>query len=297
MEGMAARAWRLACALALGAASACSLLVSTEGFHGGDGGPDSSPPVPDAERPDAEAPDAGSADASPDGRPDAALSYAEEVLADEPLAYLRFGEPSGTATADERGTYDGTLSGAATLGMPGAVRGDPNTALGLDGGAVSLGNVFSFPDRAPFSVEVWANPEQLDDQYRNLYSKVETVDSLRSGHFLWVRELGSAFERNAYFGAGGGQDTVPGALTPIGAWSHVVATYDGSAIKTYFNGNLIAIRPSAAALPATSAPFLIGRHSAGSSESAFLGSLDELAIYGRELPAERVLAHYRAAGY
>jgi hypothetical protein len=282
--------------VALGAASACSLLVSTEGFHGGDGGPDGSPPVPDAERPDAEAPDAGSADASPDGRPDAALSYAEEVLADAPLAYLRFGEPGGKATIDERGTHGGALEGAATLGVPGALRNDPDTALGVDGGAVSLGDVFAFPDRAPFSIELWANPALLDEQYRNFYSKVETIDGLRSGHFLWTRESGTAFERNAYFGAGGGQDTVPGALTPIGAWSHVVATYDGSAIKTYFNGNLIAIRPSAAALPATTAPFLVGRHGSTASGS-FVGSIDELAIYDRALPAERVLAHYRAAGY
>ena len=89
-------AWRLL-VLAVGvAATACSLLLDTDQFVGREtasaldaGGSESGleASVIDA--------DSGSADSGP--------TYRDEVLADNPLAYYRLGETSGTVALDETG--------------------------------------------------------------------------------------------------------------------------------------------------------------------------------------------------
>ena len=71
------------------------------------------------------------ADASADSPADAPSSvYRAAVLADSPLAYWRLGETSGTVAHDETGNgHDGTYVGGVTLGQPGALTGDANTAV------------------------------------------------------------------------------------------------------------------------------------------------------------------------
>jgi hypothetical protein len=211
--------------LAFGAA-ACSALISLDGYSSGagagaaDGAAEASSDavgIPD---------DGGTADAALDAPP---LSYVAEVLADLPAAYWRFGEDGGTTATDQRGTHPGSYVGDVQLGVAGAIRGDSDTAIALDGGSVAFGDVFGFEGRAAFTVEAWAKPAVVDLSYRNIYSKI-TDGEPRSGHFMWVHATdGVAFERNLDFvdaPPAGVQDGV-GGHTPlqVGAWSQMVATY------------------------------------------------------------------------
>ena len=60
--------------------------------------------------------------------------YGSAVMQDQPLAYWRLGESSGTLAADFSGnTRDGNYNGGVTLGQPGAVSGDPDTASLFNG--------------------------------------------------------------------------------------------------------------------------------------------------------------------
>jgi hypothetical protein len=62
-----------------------------------------------------------------------ASAYADQVLADSPISYWRLGETSGSTASDATGVNPGTYIGGVTLGQPGALTGDPNSAASFDG--------------------------------------------------------------------------------------------------------------------------------------------------------------------
>ncbi|NOX55975.1 MAG: tandem-95 repeat protein, partial [Planctomycetes bacterium] len=72
-------------------------------------------------------------DSDVDGR----KSYSEIVLADGPLAYWRLGESSGPPFVDATGNGRNltSVSGNPEYGQPGAIMGDPDTAIRFDGQA------------------------------------------------------------------------------------------------------------------------------------------------------------------
>lgn len=85
------------------------------------------------------------------------------------------------------------------------------------------------------------------------------------------------------------------AEVPTGAFHHLVASFDNTAIRIYVDGVQANARSHAASLPATLAPFLLGAAAIGDTTSIFQGILDEVAIYDKALPAARVQAHFAAA--
>ena len=86
-----------------------------------------------------------------------AATYAETVLADNPLTYLRMSETSGSvaedATANAR---DGAFVGGPALGVGGPFV-DAQTAVGLTATSSIAGSV----DQASGSIELWINPARL----------------------------------------------------------------------------------------------------------------------------------------
>ncbi|MFL5821041.1 MAG: hypothetical protein ACJ76S_10225, partial [Solirubrobacteraceae bacterium] len=49
------------------------------------------------------------------------------------VGYWRLGETSGTVASDVKGAHPGEYEGGVTLGVPGLISGDPNTAVFFDG--------------------------------------------------------------------------------------------------------------------------------------------------------------------
>ena len=85
-------------------------------------------------------------------------SYVQVVKADAPVAYWRLGESSGDTAKDEIGANDGAYLNSVTLGVPGAIATDTNTAVkfsSADGQKVDVpwSDVLNPPQ---FTVEVWA---------------------------------------------------------------------------------------------------------------------------------------------
>jgi hypothetical protein len=270
---------------------ACTALVSLEGLSSGTSKPDADGAGQDAG--EAGSGDADSGDADGDAAPEVLRPYVEEVLADEPAAYWRLGEASASGPAkDERGSSPGEYTGNGSLGAAGAIRGDPNTAAQFAGGTIRCGDVFGFEGRAAFSVEMWVMPTTIDSTFRHFYTKL-TDTTPRSGHLMWVHATeGFTFERNVdlVFSGGGVQDaTIHGAGLPLDTWSYLVATYDGANMRLYLDGVQKDVVPSTASMKPTGTQFILG--------AGFLGRMDEVAVYTRALPADRIRTHYKAAGY
>src|SRR2546430_16501003 len=74
----------------------------------------------------------GCGGASTGATPTTPPSYRASVLADHPVAYWRLDEETGTVLVDASGNgNDGTYAGAVTLGPPGALASDSDTAAGV----------------------------------------------------------------------------------------------------------------------------------------------------------------------
>lgn len=251
----------------------------------------------------------------PPQAPGPGAPYRATVLGDHPRSYWRLGEqPGATVAEDERHRNPGTYAGSPLLGVahplgrcddptsldldalttehPG--RCDRDTSLDLDGLVtlpfgqhvqVADGDDLAFAGRAPFSLEAWVHPHNLNTVTRRVFSK-EGPDG---GWLLGVRDDGLVFSRYAY-----GEWSTLRTSVDAQSWTHVVATYDGTIMSVYVNGWLSAQQPSDLELPAEREDLSIGAKQG--RWRFFAGGLDELAIYGYALSNGRALAHSRAGG-
>jgi glucose/arabinose dehydrogenase/PKD repeat protein len=219
----------------------------------------------------------------------ASSSYSSTIMANAPLSYWRLGETSGTTAVDQTGAHSGTYFGGPTLGVAGAIVGDANTAVTLNGTSqyvtVPDSTPFRFAGTAPFSVEVWFK-HTADSTYRRVIS---AENSSGLGWQIYSQSASWGFVRS---GAGGSAEVSDG--TPAGSgWIHTVATYDGTTMRLYKNGvEMPASLTSTQSLPSDTT-FVIGRYG-GANVSQFNGSIDEPAVYNYALTAAQVAAHYAA---
>lgn len=281
------------------AAVACS-LTSLDGLTGGaaeggadaeavDGAPDASNGV------DAPPADASPLDAAGDGGAAPAAALAAAILQDQPLAYWRFDELSGAVAHDATGHgHDCTYVGPVRLGAPGAVAGDTAVRLpGVSGAYVDCGNgPFAFADHAPFTLEAWTSPEVFDSVFRKIFSKEDPGTGTRRGYDLVVTGGGTVLFERWELGAPLCTRNAPVAAV---RFSHVVAVFDGAAMRVYVDAQAsTAAACSDAGLGVVTHPLFVGAQS-DANYGFFQGSIDEVAIYDHALGADRVSAHFAAA--
>ncbi len=78
--------------------------------------------------------------------------------------------------------------------------------------------------------------------------------------------------------------------TPL-EWTHIAATYDGSAVRLYYDANLVATHPAGGLIRTSTDPLCIGSKRAGApAGDEYGGLLDELRIYNRALTAGKIKA-------
>ena len=219
-------------------------------------------------------------------------TYAGGILAATPEAYWRLGEATGTTAADASGNgVTGTYTNSPTLGTPGVLAGDSDTSVTFDASWATFGDVFDFTGNAPFTLETWVKPTIIDATGRRILSK-KGIDGggLNQGYEIEATSSNTTFRR---FAGGLGKSAIWATGLAVGQWSHVAATYDGTAIRLYVNGMLRATNTtSTGAIGEHATTFELGRASSGGSY--FKGAIDETAVYDRALSDADVLAHYDA---
>ena len=280
------------------ALAGCSLFVLDEGEYSGgrdvtaDSGSDA---TDDAMLDAAAGPDVTEGDAGADPDAGGTSRYADAVLADGPILYLRFGEKSGSAAKAVVGpdaTYG--VTGFA-LGSPGALAGDDDSAVTLTDGAgrITVPSGFAFEETVPFSVEIWAKPAAANTNLGFVADHTTYGEADRRGWSLFVGSGGVAYDRWA----------TPEIRTSLrepalttNQWHHVVGTYDGTTQRLYADGVRIAQVTSSVKIPSRPSVLIIGNQSCDcSGGNAFIGTLDELAIYDKALTDAQIAAHLAAA--
>jgi hypothetical protein len=214
--------------------------------------------------------------------------YPGVVLTDAPRAYWRLGEAAGTTAADESpNRIAGIYVNGVTLGRAGAVSGDANSSIALDGvnDTVRVPNAAVLNSSSAMSLEVWLNVAALPASSATLARK-------EGQYLLRLYYDGSIVFRLWKGGAINELATSGGAVT-ANTWRHVVATWDGATMRLYVNGTLRTSRTLAAPVDVNTNDLYLG--SSYNSYDYYAGRLDEAAVYTAALPASRVAAHYTAA--
>jgi hypothetical protein len=252
--------------LAAGGTSACSLLTSFDGFGGDPGGGGS------------------------------ASRYRAAVLADNPLAYWRFGEATGATAEDETGKGNAaTIGNGVNWGAAGALLNEENTAVSLVGAqCLQIANGgFDFPGTDAFSLEGWVNLSAAPGTMPwHMFIKNDDKNPAgRQEYGVYVQaNNGLAFER--YVNSGTRKLEAP---TPaLNKWTYFVATYNGTGLALYVDAAFVGNNPDTRSQLSIPTPEYMGCDSF--TNPALEGALDEFAVYNYALTQGQVNAHYAASG-
>jgi hypothetical protein len=189
-----------------------------------------------------------------------------------------FDESSGTTVSDSSGHGNsGTIAGAArtTGGLAGS-------ALAFDGDDdfVTIPDSSSLDFGAGMTVEGWVRPNLLAGALRPVAVK-EAGPGLTPGLTwgLYAAGLGGLPSGHAVTDAERvARGSARVSLTPT--WTHLATTYDGSQVRLYVNGRLVASALQRGPLASGDGPLHIGGTTWG---EWFDGLIDEVRVYDRAL--------------
>jgi Concanavalin A-like lectin/glucanases superfamily len=219
-----------------------------------------------------------------------ASTYESVVLGDGPSSYWRLGESSGSTAVDGSGNGNdcGYSASGVSLGVSGALSGDPDTAAGFGApGLVECPGSASVVGTQAFSYEVWVKTSSSSG-YQYLMAQREAGFGGADGETTLYLDAGYV----KFFTWNWSADLSLQSPDPIddGEWHHVVVTResDGSAVL-YLDGVSVARGRGLTSL--ISHKVYLGGD--GRDSTHYLaGDLDEVAIYPYALTPRQVADHY-----
>jgi hypothetical protein len=203
------------------------------------------------------------------------------------ISHWKLDETAGGMAADSAGSNHGAW-----------VNG-PLPAEGLIGGALSfdgLNDVVNVPDSnsldltANFTLSLWFKPAQ------NINAFTPRKDLFKKYTAYWLIFNYPWNDGKLVFALNSGAPllkTTTSSWVP-GQWYHVVASYDGAAMKIYVNGVLEGTAATSVAVSPNAYPVQIGGNT--EQHSYFPGAVDEVRIYGRAVSASEAQALYEEGG-
>ena len=225
----------------------------------------------------------------------AQADYVSDVLADNPVVYLRLGENAGTTADDQTANnFDGDYQNGPTLGVAGIAGGGGDTAVSLDGSndrvQVSGANVTT-----DYTVEAWVNVGALPGSWSNVVYRSNTANEAAT--FADLLQINSAGKVLHYTYAGGAKSILSTNAIQVNAWNHIVGVYQpgaanaGANIAVWVNGVETSNTSVALGNPyAAGNEWLIGQDH---GNHGFLnGSVDEFAAYDTALDDASIFTHY-----
>ena len=146
-----------------------------------------------------------------------------------------------------------------------------------------------------FTIEFWVQPEFEPTGAGPSPVFNRTTTSPRSGWVFYQRPAGVGWNFRMYNGVGTNMAIdLTGGTSAAYSWSHIVAVWDGMMATLYHNGSPVASGfAEGTYVPNVSGLLSIGTHDDG--EGAYLGLVDEFALYDIALSAGQVQAHFDAA--
>jgi hypothetical protein len=204
------------------------------------------------------------------------------------VAAWGFNEGTGTIAADASGNNNtGTLSGAtwSTLGLYGH-----GTALSFDGvsNLVLVNNAPSLNLTNGMTVSAWVFPTAAQTGWRTIVQRA--VDA----YFLHASSDAGGLRPAAGGTFNGNGNTVVGpAAIAVNTWTHLAATYDGTTLRLFVNGNQVSTTNVNGLLQTNSNPLRIGGNVPYGEY--FQGRIDDVRIYNRPQTAAEIQSDMNAS--
>lgn len=226
------------------------------------------------------------------------VSYAAEVLADNPYFYWPLTEAAGSGTvSDASGNgRGGTNSGVGVaLGAAGVVHCAPGTAAAFSPTNGGISRADSSAPTVTFTVEAWVRPTGTKPGADGtIVSRYLSFPSASRVFEFWVAPIAPSPNFVTYDSSGASRTAIGGPPMTIGEVYHVVATYSHGVSQLYVNAVQRASATNGDTLMTTSTPaFIVGSDSLSSTDG-LAGDLAHVAYYDTALSPERILAHYIA---
>ncbi|MFT4109066.1 LamG-like jellyroll fold domain-containing protein, partial [Propionicimonas sp.] len=215
--------------------------------------------------------------------------YGAAVYGDQPWAYWRLDETSGTTAADASATgqHPAAYQQGVTQGVDGII--PANGASRFDGVDDVVVSTTPISGPTTYSEEAWFRTTTTRG------GKIIGFGGSASG-------LSSSYDRHVYmqddgrlvFGVyvGGEYTITTDKALNDGLWHHVVATQSSDGMKLYVDGSLTGTNAQTSAEASTGYWRVGGDRTWGSTSSYFAGDIDDAAIYTTALTATQVQAHY-----
>lgn len=223
-------------------------------------------------------------------------AYGQAVYDDSPTAYWRLDETTGTVAADASDNdTTGGYAGGVTQGAASAI--PSGTGAAFDGSSGNVASTNALDGPSVFSTEVWFQTTTTRGGKLIGFGNAQTGSSSAYDKHLYLGDDG-----RLNFGVyNGGFDllTTTAALNDD-QWHQAVGTQDGSGMKLYVDGQLVA-QNGVTTNQGYGGYWRVGGDNLNAwpnrpSSDNFAGNLDEVAIYGSALSEAQVSAHYTASG-
>jgi hypothetical protein len=284
------------CAIGVVACASCSLFVSVDGLQNGDAGAADASAI-DSSTNDVATDSPIANDAGHDAQ--SISAYAEAVLSDSPIAYWRLGD-TGSIAADATSNHlDGTYGPTASH-VQGLIAGDSDGAALFGGVLADGGNVVGIgvPRNAllepvnAISIEFWMKPLTTNSAEIASYG-AQVIAPYQPWDVQLDNNGGETPYSTHFYTSDAGQ--LHGTTTYLtNTIYHVVATFDGTTLRTYTNGEADGATAALGVLGNYGSSLGLGIGSGALGDYPFTGVVDEVAVYDHELKADRVAAHYSA---
>lgn len=228
--------------------------------------------------------------------------YVQAVRADNPLLYWRYDETWGNLVTDASANNraNGVHRNGPQRGVtPGAVPGPGAAGVGYDGASTYTYSDRSYAGLTRFTVETWFKTTTTrGGKLIGLGNRTLQPSTVRDNNLYMLNDGRLSF---------GVYDTALRTITSGGTaryndgrWHHVVASVGANGMRLYVDGTQVASNTSVTQVRDRTGWWRTGGDSTAGLASRpasdfFDGQLDETAVYGAQLSAARVTAHYQAA--
>lgn len=213
----------------------------------------------------------------------------EAVREDELALYLSFDEGDSEIAKDrsEHGN-DGTIhKGTRVEGKIGqAVE-----LTGEAGGWVEVPDSPSLDITDEITLMCWVYPTEFTNEWFRIIVKTWAGDTAPWMAYGFYEFGGNNGKTGFIISVDGGTEKRIGdgdtSNLPLEEWTHITATYDGSQMKLYYNGEVEVEGDATGTIDTNDVPVSVGRNSEGEREH-YIGRIDEVAIWSVALDQDEI---------
>ncbi len=227
--------------------------------------------------------------------------YAQAVMASGASHFWRLGDAPGTTAVDTAAANDAVTGTSLIKSVEGAILGDPDTAYQSTASSssrmVAQGQVN--PGRITFSLEAWfqASGTGGNGPIINFGNQADPARTSSARDRVIYMDSAGRIQFGVWVGVA---RTVRSPLAyNNGQWHHAVATLGADGMRLYVDGTLVGSRTDTTTARNATGYWRLGDsisvYPNVSSNTAFNGRLDEIAVYPHVLSPETVAAHYQLA--